>query len=97
MSAKDIVKNNSSVLSKIQKVACLRTKYYEFSQRLELKCKLYDVNYRMIDEKYTSKICSSCGSYKEDLGGSKIYYCDKCNISMERDVNGSRNIYIKSI
>ena len=85
------------MLSKDQKVACLRKKYYEFSQRLEFKCNMYNVNNNMIDEKYTSKICSSCGSYKEDLGGSKIYYCDKCNISIERDVNGSRNIYIKSI
>jgi len=60
MSAKSIVKRNNSVLSKIQKVACLRTKYFEFQQRLEYKCKLHKVNFKLIDESYTSKYCSQC-------------------------------------
>jgi putative transposase len=97
MSAKDIVKKNSSVLNKYQKVACLRTKYYEFTQRLQFKCLINNVNYNLINESYTSKVCSSCGSYKKDLGGAKIYYCKDCQMSIDRDINGARNIYIKSI
>jgi len=60
MSAKSIVKRNNSVLPKIQKVACLRTRYYEFQQRLEYKCNLHKVNFKLIDESYTSKYCSQC-------------------------------------
>ena len=96
MSAKNIVKRNCSVLSKTQKVACLRTKYYKFQQRLEYKCKLHKINYKLIDESYTSKYCSECGFCKENLGKVKIFICDKCNCILDRDINGARNIYIKS-
>jgi putative transposase len=96
MSAKDIVKKNNSVLNNDQKVACLRTKYYEFRKRLEYKCNKYNINYQLINENYTSKTCSSCGNYNKDLKEEKIYYCKKCQLNIDRDVNGSRNIYIRS-
>ena len=96
MSAKDIVNRNNSVLNKFQKIACLRTKYFLFKTRLEFKCKLNNVYFKYIDESYTSKTCSICSNYNKDLGGSKIYYCTKCNNTIDRDINGARNIYIKS-
>ena len=96
MSAKSIVKRNNSVLSNVQKVACLRTKYYEFRQRLEYKCNLHKINYKFIDESYTSKYCSECGYYKKDLTKEKVYICDKCDCIINRDINGARNIYTKS-
>lgn len=95
MSAQNIVKRNNSVLSPEQKVACLRTKYFEFSQRLAYKCKVYNVYYKKINESYTSKTCSKCGNYKHNLGRDKYYICDKCDLIIDRDINGSRNIYIK--
>ena len=97
MSAKDIVKKNNSVLNNIQKVACLRTRYYEFRMKLEYKCKLNNVNYKLVDESYTSKTCSYCGNIKDNLRDAKIYNCNLCGITIDRDVNGSRNIYLKSI
>ena len=96
MSAKDIVNRNNSVLNKFQKIACLRTKYFLFKTRLEFKCKLNNVYFKYIDESYTSKTCSICSNYNKDLGGSKIYCCTKCNNTIDRDINGARNIYIKS-
>jgi len=96
MSAKEIVKRDSSILSKTQKVACLRTQYYKFNQRLEYKCKTKGVGFNIINESYTSKTCSICGHIKDDLGGDKIFKCEKCKTIMNRDVNGARNIYIKS-
>ena len=95
MSAKDIVNRNKSVLNKYQKIACLRTKYFLFKTRLEFKCKLNNVYFKYIDESYTSKTCSICSNYSNDLGGSKIYCCKECNNTIDRDVNGARNIYIK--
>jgi putative transposase len=41
----------------------------------------------MVDERYTSKICSKCGNLKEDLGGNKIYKCNECKMEIDRDVN----------
>ena len=86
---------NSKILNKYQKIACLRTKYFLFKTRLEFKCKLNNVYFKYIDESYTSKTCSICSNYSNDLGGSKIYCCKECNNTIDRDVNGARNIYIK--
>ena len=97
MSAKSIVKNNKSILNKYQKIACLRTKYFTFKTRLEYKCKINNINFKYVDESYTSKTCSMCGYYDKFLGGSKVYICNKCPNIMDRDINGARNIYIKSL
>lgn len=96
MSAKSIVNNKNSILSASMKVACLRSRYFEFRQRLEYKCNLNKVNYFLVNECYTSKICSLCGHYNDKLKGEKIYECPQCKISIDRDVNGCRNIFIKS-
>jgi len=105
MSAKSIVAKNNHFLSDEMKVACLRTRFYEFRQRLKYKgifskekipqCSLTNTKFKLVDEYYTSKTCSLCGSYKQDLGGNKIYNCINCNKSIDRDINGCRNIYLK--
>jgi len=95
MSAKNIVNKKTSVIGKIQKVACLRTKFFEFQQRLEYKCLLNKIHFEYIDEAYTSKTCSNCGYYKNDLGSNKFFICDKCDLIINRDYNGARNIYVK--
>ena len=97
MSAKSIVSKNKSVISNESKVACLRSRYYQFRQRLEYKCMLTKTNYRLIDESYTSRICSNCGNCNNNLGGNKIYNCIKCNKIYDRDFNACRNIFMKSI
>lgn len=41
----------------------------------------------------SSKVCSNCGYHKKDLKLSdRTYNCDKCNNSMDRDLNASLNI-----
>lgn len=97
MSAKSIVSKNESILKRDMKTACLRTRYYDFQKRLEYKCMLTKTNYKLVDECYTSKICSLCGNYNEKLKGEKIYSCAKCKKSIDRDVNGCRNIMIKCL
>ena len=97
MSAKNIVKRNKSVLSPLQKVACLRTKYYQFQQRLQYKCKVTQTNYSLINECYTSKTCSYCGNYNEKLTREKIYNCKACKLKLDRDINACRNIFLKRL
>lgn len=95
MSAKDIVKRNSYVLSNESKVACLRTRYYEFLLRLKYKCAISNIKFKLIDEYYTSKTCSLCCSYNKNLAGNKLYNCNNCKCILDRDINGCRNIYMK--
>ena len=95
MSAKSIVKKYNSVLSNESKVSCLRTRYYDFRLRLKYKCYVNNKKFKLVDEYYTSKTCSLCGSYNYKLGGSKIYNCNNCKCSIDRDINGCRNIYMK--
>ena len=97
MSAKGIVCKQNKVLRPTQKVACLRTRYYQYRQRLEYKCLANKVNYKLINEKHTSQACSICGTIKKDLGGLKIYKCNSCNVEINRDINAARNIYIKHL
>lgn len=49
------------------------------------------------DESYTSKTCGNCGVLHEKLKGSKTFNCQNCKISIDRDVNGARNIFIRSL
>jgi transposase len=97
MSAKDIVRRNKTILSKIQKRSVLKTKYYLFSERLKYKCDLNSIYFKLTDESYTSKLCSNCGTYNNKLKGCKIFICKSCDLIIDRDLNGARNIYFKNL
>ena len=45
-------------------------------------------------EEFTSKTCTRCGQINE-VGGSEIYKCSGCKLTLDRDINGARNIYLK--
>jgi len=95
MSVKRIVNNKTSNINKMVKRIAYKMRFYVYRQRLEYKCKLHNIGLKIIDERYTSKICSYCGWYNKNLGGKKEYKCDDCKRNMDRDVNGCRGIYIK--
>lgn len=97
MSAKSIVRKNNSILSNNSKVACLRTRYYEFMLRLKYKCSIYNRKFKLVNEYYTSKTCSVCGNYNEKLAGELEYNCINCKCIIDRDINGCRNIYMKHL
>lgn len=97
MSVKSIVNNKTSNINKITKRIGTSLCFYKFKQRLKYKCILNNCKYIEMNEKYTSKICSNCGNYNKLLEGNKIYNCEKCSITIDRDLNGSRNICLKCI
>ena len=70
--------------------------HYQFRKKLENKCEEYKCRYLEVNEYFTSKTCTNCGHIKEDLGSNKIYNCEICHITIDRDVNGARNILIKN-
>lgn len=71
--------------------------HYTFKCRLKDKLSLYH-NKQMINlsEEYTSKTCSKCGNIDNNLGCKKIYHCNNCEMILDRDINGARNIFIKA-
>jgi len=70
--------------------------FYKFKEKLTYKCSVYGKKLHIVSESYTSKTCGSCGDLN-DVGGSEVYKCGFCDISLDRDINGSRNILIKNL
>ena len=62
---------------------------------MENKCKEYNVNYKLTDESYTSKICSFC-SKESTINKNRLLNCD-CGLQLDRDINGSINILLKNL
>ena len=47
----------------------------------------------LVDPRHTSRECSRCGNIKEDLELSdRIYHCNACGLTMDRDENAAINI-----
>lgn len=89
------IKNKRKIRSKTAR-AMLTWSHYRFQQRLINKSREYPwCKIIICDEQYTSKTCGSCGHIKTNLGGSKVYRCNQCNIDLDRDMNGARNILLR--
>jgi putative transposase len=70
--------------------------FFRFKTKLEYACRRYGRKLVIVDEAYTSKTCTNCG-FLNDLEGQETLVCKGCRIELDRDVNGSRNIFIKNI
>ena len=71
-------------------------KFYLFKQRLLSKAEEKRKKVILVNESYTSKTCSNCGTISNP-GKSKIYECKKCKKKVGRDINAAKNILIKGI
>ena len=70
--------------------------HYRFKERLKYKAKLNNCTVIDCCESFTSKTCTNCGILN-DIGSKKKYSCEKCNHSIDRDLNGARNIFIRCL
>lgn len=96
MSSKALVMNDT--FSSLEKQAILRMRFYQFRQRLKYQCELKGRTYICVHEGHTSRTCSVCGSYKNDLKLSdRRYNCSNCTLSCDRDLNACRNIWFQSL
>lgn len=69
----------------------------EFLERLKTKAKMYkNCKVFVVDEYNTSKTCGNCGVLNK-IGRSRVYNCNYCDYIGDRDINASRNIFIKAI
>jgi len=71
--------------------------YYKFLSKLKSRCKEYDIELVIRPEYYTSKTCTKCGNIKPDLKNADTYVCKNCNLKIDRDTNGARNILLRNL
>ena len=74
----------------------LTLSHYRFKQRLKQKALEYGVQVIDVCEAYTSKTVSWTGEVVEKLGGTKVITASD-DTRMDRDLNGARGIFVKSI
>ena len=68
--------------------------FYAIKEQLIRKAKERLIVVRLVNRFYpSSKTCSNCGSYKQDLKlKQRVYCCDNCQEKIDRDFNASLNI-----
>ena len=69
----------------------LQLKHFLFQTRIKERCRSRVV---ICNEEYTSKTCGGCG-YINNVGSQETISCERCNLEVDRDVNGARNIFLK--
>ena len=95
-----MVAKKSRIISKTTSRNMNQLSHYAFRQRLidlsrrEKRCEVI-----VCTEEFTSKTCGKCGKINRTLGSSKVFKCpnNECNFTLDRDVNGARNILIKYV
>ncbi len=71
--------------------------HYKFKEYLKAIAKRYRTNVYEVNESYTSQCCTLCGVLSKDYDKNRTKSCKCCGLKIDRDTNGSRNIYLKSI
>jgi len=92
--------SRSKRISKPTSRNMMQLSHYAFRQRLiELSNREKRCEVIVCTEEFTSKTCGQCGTLNLKLGSSKVFKCvnSGCNFTLDRDVNGARNIMIKYI
>jgi len=71
-------------------------KHYTFKQRILTGSSSYH-NVQFVNESYTTKTCTLCGTLNHDIGSNKVFKCmdETCSNVIDRDLNGARNILLK--
>ena len=68
--------------------------FFAFTETLRYKCEAQGIEFVKADRWYpSSKTCSECGNIKKDLKlKDRIYNCECCGKSIDRDLNASINL-----
>ena len=71
--------------------------HFTFRQRLIHLATKYDTRVIICREDFTSKTCTRCGNINNNLGSKKVFICPSCNLRIDRDINGARNILLRAL
>ena len=91
-STKDCIKKETSKLGKMNKRIVSTMSVYRFKERLKYKSESRKINLQIVNEAYTTQMCSYCSKLDKQIGSSKIYDCRSCGKKLDRDVNSCRNM-----
>ena len=95
---KELKKLNKKIkLSSEVKFVLSSQSHYKFKKYLKALAKRYRTNVYEVDESYTSQCCTLCGILSKNYDNIRTKNCICCGLKIDRDANGSRNIYLKSI
>jgi putative transposase len=83
-------------LGKMTKRLMLMFSFHSFKQKLKWKAGIYGKKVIIVDESYTSRTCGLCG-HLVNIKANETFNCNSCGMQTDRDINGSRNIFIKNI
>lgn len=88
LKVKNMLKNKK--LSK----AIVGASWTMFKNILKYKCLWYNRNLIELDTYFpSSKLCSNCGNKKKELKlSNRIYNCENCGFSCDRDINAAKNL-----
>jgi transposase len=71
--------------------------HYRLRISMEEKCKEYSSQYFEVNESYTTKTCGRCGCMDTTINpDERKLTCKSCDLEIDRDLNGARNILIKN-
>ena len=70
-------------------------RFFDFKERLKLKCKENGITFIESSEAFTSRTNSFTGELIKNLGSKEKFEFD--NVSVDRDINGARNILIRAM
>lgn len=91
-----VLKTRRKLRSKTAR-AMLTWSHFEFRQKLKSVAEKFSAEVVEVTEEYTSKTCSFCGHIDEKLGGKEMFSCKCCGSKVNRDLNASRGIFLKTM
>ncbi len=66
---------------------------YEFRRQLTYKCELYGSELIIVNRFFpSSKTCSCCGHIQDMPLKERIFNCQQCNVTIDRDLNAALNL-----
>jgi transposase len=72
--------------------------HYKLRMRCKDRAETLEGKYVIeVGEPGTSRTCGHCGHWHQGLGGSRVFRCPKCQVEIDRDVNGARNNLLATI
>ena len=91
----EMIKKSKRKLHKkvVRAMNCFR--FFDFKERLKIKCDENKVTFIESSESFTSKTNSFTGELIENLGSKERFRFD--NILVDRDINGARNILVRAM
>lgn len=91
-------KQKSKTVMKSQRQRLGRWSFYQLRQFIEYKSQKIGIEVVLVDPKYTSQECSSCGNTTKDNRKTQDHFeCTQCGFVAHADYNASLNIRRRAI